>query len=87
MKYSLAISGKQLILNQTQLDMLLTAVQDADQLSEKHVGTGKGSQGYQNSYIATVEAKQPHEWLQVMIVADDFVDAIKLAMKLNQDEP
>jgi len=85
MKYKVAVSGVQLILDQNQLEILMTAVQDALQFAEKHVGTGKGTQGYGNSYIPTLEVKQPHEWLGVTIVADDFIDATKLAMKLEND--
>jgi hypothetical protein len=86
MKYKVTIGGVSLILNQTQLDTLMTAVQDAYQMAEKHVGTHKGSQGYNNSYVPTVEIKQPHDWLVVSLVADDFLDATLLAMKLDKDE-
>lgn len=86
MRFKVSVSGISLILTETQMSLLLTAVQDAEQLSEKHVGTGKGSQGYNNSYIPTVEVKQPHDWLGVTIVAEDFIDATKLAMKLDRDE-
>lgn len=86
MKFQLNISGKQIILTQHQLAILLTAVQDAEQLGEKHVGNHQGSQGYNNAYVPLVEVKQPHDWLQVHIVADDFIDAIKLTMKVNADE-
>jgi hypothetical protein len=86
MRYKVTVSGIPLILTETQMALLLTAVQDAEQLSEKHVGNYKGSQGYNNAYIPTVEVKQPHDWLQVHIVADDFIDATKLAMKLDKDE-
>ena len=86
MKYKVSVSGVSLILNQTQLDTLMAAVQDAYQISEKHVGTNKGSQGYNNSYIPTIEIKQPHDWLGVTLVADDFIEATKLAMKLDKSE-
>jgi heme-binding NEAT domain protein len=86
MKYKVSVCGVPLILGQTQLDILVTAVQDAYQISEKHVGTNKGSQGYNNSYIPTIEVKQPHDWLGVTIVADDFIEATKLAMKLDTTE-
>ena len=86
MRYKIAVSGIPLILNEVQMNLLLSAVQDAEQLSEKHVGNHKGSQGYNNAYIPTVEVKQPHEWLGVHIVADDFIDTIKLTMKLDKDE-
>lgn len=86
MRYKVAVSGIPLILNEVQMNLLLSAVQDAEQLSEKHVGNGNGSQGYNNAYIPTVEVKQPHEWLGVHLVADDFIDTIKLTMKLDKDE-
>lgn len=86
MRYQISVSGKNVLLTQHQLEILMTAVQDAEQISEQHVGTGKGSQGYQKSYIPTIECKQPHEWLNVLCVADDFVDATKLAMKLSKEE-
>jgi hypothetical protein len=86
MKYKVMVSGATLILNQAQLDILMTAVQDAYQISEKHVGANKGSQGYNNAYIPSIEVKQPHEWLTVHLMADDFVDATLLAMKLDTGE-
>ena len=86
MRYKVQVSGVPLILNETQMALLLSAVQDAEQLSEKHVGANRGSQGYNNSYVPTVEVKQPHDWLQVHIVADDFIDTVKLTMKMHKDE-
>ena len=85
MRYKVTVSGVALILNESQIALLMTAVQDAYQMTEKHVGNHKGSQGYNNAYIPTLEVKQPHDWLQVHIVADDFVDATLLAMKLDQE--
>ena len=86
MRYKVVVSGATLILNQTQLDTLMLAVQDAYQMSEKHVGTNKGSQGYSNSYVPAIEVKQPHDWLVVNLVADDFVEATKLAMLLDKSD-
>lgn len=86
MRYQINISNKHLVLTETQLELLLTAVQDADQMDQKHVGAKKGSQGYDNAYIPTIEHKQTHEWLQVNVMSDDFVEAIKLAMKLDTTE-
>ena len=86
MRYLINISGKTLLMTQHQLEILMTAVQDAELLGETHVGNGKGSQGYQNAYVPTIETKQPHDWLSVGCVADDFVDATKLATKLAKEE-
>jgi len=86
MRYQVAVSGVNLILTQHQLEILLTAVQDAEQLTEKHVGNYKGSQGYNNAYVPSIESKQPHDWLAVKIVAEDFIDATKLAAKLQDKD-
>jgi len=51
------------------------------------VGNGKGSQGYNNAYVPTIEIKQPHDWLGVTLVAEDFVDSVMMAMKLDTGEP
>ena len=87
MRYKITVSGAPLILTQHQLEILMTAVQDAQQVGEKHVGNGKGSQGYNNAYVPTIEIKQPHDWLGATLVADDFVDSIVMAMKLDTGEP
>ena len=86
MRYLVSINGKNVVLTQHQLEILMIAVQDADLMDQKHVGKGKGSQGYDNAYVPTIESKQPHEWLQANIVSDDFIDTIKLTMKLDKDE-
>lgn len=86
MRYLINISGKNLALTEHQLSLLMTAVQDADVMDQKHVGAKKGSQGYGKAYIPTVESLQPHEWLQVAVMPDDYIDAIKLTMKLDEDE-
>jgi hypothetical protein len=86
MRYQINVSGKNLALTEPQLSLLMTAVQDADLIDQKHVGAGKGSQGYGSAYVPTIESKQPHEWLQVNVMPDDFVDAIKLAMKLDTED-
>jgi hypothetical protein len=86
MRYLIKICEKQLALNQHQLEILMTAVQDAEHIGESHVGAGNGSQGYSKAYIPVIQTLQPHEWLQVSAVADDFIDATKLAMKLNKPD-
>lgn len=86
MRYLINISGKNLVLTEPQLALLMTAVQDADLMDQKHVGKNLGSQGYDNAYIPTIEHKQTHEWLQVNVMPDDYIDAIKLTMKLDKDE-
>lgn len=86
MRYLINISSKTVALTEPQLSLLMTAVQDADVMDQKHVGKDKGCQGYDNAYIPTIEHKPTHEWLQVAVMPDDYIDTIKLTMKLDKDE-
>lgn len=86
MRYLVNVSGKNLALTEHQLTLLMASVQDADLMDQKHVGNGKGCQGYSNAYIPTVERKQTHEWLTATVMSDDYIDTVKLAMKLDTDE-
>ena len=87
MKLQIDISGKKILLTEAQLSVLLTAVQDAEILGEKHMGNGLGSQGYQKSYIPVIECKQPHEWLTATVVSNEFIESTKLIMKMDAGEP
>lgn len=84
MRHVVSLSGKQLLLTTEQFNALLLVVQDAEHLTEIHVGNGKGSQGYSKAYNPGVETKQPHEWLESKAMTEDYVDAIKLTMKLAE---
>lgn len=86
MRLQIDISGKKILLTEAQLSVLLTAVQDAEMLGEKHMGSGLGSQGYQKSYIPIIERKHPHEWLTTTVVCNEFIESTKLIMTVTKDE-
>lgn len=87
MKYLLELGNdKKLLLTAHQLEVLVTAVDGADMLTDKHVGDKKGTHGYNNCYIHDVQPRRVHEWLNVKPVADDYLDTIKLAVKLHDKE-
>lgn len=84
MKYLLDLGNdKILILSDRQLETLIGTIDGADMLVNKHVGDKKGTHGYNNCYVHDVQAKRAHEWLSVKPVAEDYLDAIKLAAKLD----
>jgi hypothetical protein len=83
MRYQIDISGRKMLLTQAQTEALIDALQSVDILAEKHVGTGAGSQGYQNSYVPIIEHKFVHEFLAFMPMHQNFYDTIKLSMKLD----
>lgn len=87
MKYLLDLGNeKKLLLTAHQLEVLVTAVDGADMLINKHVGDKKGTHGYNNCYIHDVQTRRAHEWLDVKPVADDYLDTIKLAVKLHDKD-
>jgi hypothetical protein len=55
----------------------------AEHLTETHVGNNKGSQGYQNAFIPVIKPVVTHELFTVSPVNQDYIDTIKLTMKLD----
>jgi hypothetical protein len=57
----------------------------AEHLSETHVGNNLGSQGYQNAYVPTIKPVVTHELFMVAPMNQDYIDTIKLTMKINDN--
>lgn len=84
MKYVVTMPGdKKLLLTEAQLEILMSAVDGAEMLVDKHVGNNNGTHGYNNAYIHTIETKRTVEWFTVSPVADDYLDTVRLASKLE----
>lgn len=83
MKYLLNIGGRNALLTDAQLAAIVDAVDGVEFLTEKYVGSGAGTQGHGNNYIALIEAKAPHEWLHAAPITDHYIETIKLTMKLH----
>lgn len=86
MKFMVEFGDKKLLLDSNQLEILMTAIDGVPMLVDKHVGDKKGTHGYNNSYVHDVLAKRTVEWLRIAPIADDYIDTIKLAAKLEKDE-
>lgn len=85
MRYLVSMSNdRKLLLTAQQLELFVSAIDGVEMLVDKHVGGGHGTHGYQNSYVHAIETRRTVDWLTVNPVADDFVDAIKLAAKLEK---
>ena len=85
MKYLLELGNdKKLLLTAHQLEILVTAVDGVDMLTNKHVGDKNGTHGYNNCYVHDVQARRVHEWLDIKPVADDYLDTLKLAATLEK---
>lgn len=79
-------SDRKLVFSEAQLEAFIAAIDSTDTLANKHVGSNKGTHGYNNSYVHAIEPTNPMEWVRVTPVTDDYVEALKLAAKLEKDE-
>ena len=84
MKFKMVINGHSVLVDVGQLEILTDTLACAEYLTETHVGTNMGSQGYQNAYVPIVKPVVPHDLLTVSPVNQDFIDTIKLSMKLAE---
>jgi hypothetical protein len=64
---------------------MVDILRDAETFEDKHVGKGKGTHGYDNTYITAVHIKPLHDWFTASPMPDDYVDALKLTMKMLED--
>lgn len=87
MKYLFELSSdRKLVFSEAQLEAFVAAIEPTDTLGSKHVGNNKGTHGYGNSYVHAIAPTNPMEWVRVTPVTDDYVDALKLAAKLEKEE-
>jgi len=82
MKYMLDISGQKVLLSHTQLEIITETIAGAELLTSKYQrGAPSG-----NNYAPHVETLLLHEWFKPAIVEDDFIDTVKLSMKLQAEK-
>ena len=82
MRHIVTVSGFKLALTQAQYEAMVDIIRDAEVLEDKHVGKGKGTHGYDDTYILSVHTRPLHDWFSSNPMPDDYVDALKLAMKM-----
>ena len=83
MKFKLTINGHHILVDARQLEIITDTLSCAEHLTETHVGNNQGSQGYQNAYVPAVKSITTHELFTVAPVNQDYIDTIKLTMKVN----
>ena len=84
----LRVGAKNFLLPPDKLVSIVEALKGCEVMDEKHVGTDKGTQGYMNSYVPLVyQPKRLSEHLTCEPVDQDYIDTIKLTMKLNDYKP
>ena len=85
MKFKLTVNGHNILLDVRELNILIDMLSSAEHLTETHVGNNQGSQGYQNAYVPVIKPVVPHELFTVSPMNQDYIDTIKLTMKINDN--
>jgi len=83
MKFKMTINGHSVLVDARQLEILTDTLSFAEHLTETHVGANQGSQGYQSAFVPVIKPVVTHEIFTVAPVNQDYIDTIKLSMKLN----
>ena len=83
MRFQLRVGSKEFLVTADQLADVMAILENCEYMGEHHVGKGKGSQGYDNSYVPVVRKPRLRDVLMCLPVDDDLIDTIKLTMKLN----
>jgi aerobic-type carbon monoxide dehydrogenase small subunit (CoxS/CutS family) len=83
-KFKMTINGHNVLVDAGQLEILTDTLSHAEYLTETRVGDNMGSQGYNNAYVPFIKPVVTHELFTVSPVNQDYIDTIKLSMKLNE---
>jgi len=82
-KFKLTVNGSSILVDALQLEIITDTLSDAEHLTESHVGANQGSQGYQNAFVPLIKPVVTHELFTVAPISQDYIDTIKLTMKVN----
>jgi len=85
MKHLLEIAGSKVLLSHTELDIIAEVIAGAEVLGSKYVGTAKGING--TAYVTEVNKPLLQEWFKTTLIEDNYIDSLKLAQKLQAEQP
>jgi hypothetical protein len=83
MKFIVTINSRKCVFTPELLAKFYEVIAEAEVHEEVYVGSGKGSTGSNNNYEHVIKPSTPDEWFEARVMSDDFVDTIKLRMKLD----
>lgn len=85
MKFKMTVNGHNILVDANQLETIVGTLSVAEHLTETHVGNNQGTQGYQNAYVPAIKPVITHELFTVAPISEDYIDTIKLTMKLDDN--
>lgn len=85
MKFVVKVNDRRLLLTAQQVEAMVELLVGCEYYDEKYVGKDNGSLGSNNAYIPEVKPCNIDEWFDAKVMRDDYVETVKLAMKLEKD--
>ena len=86
MKFVVMVNNRRCLFTAEQLEQFIDVLSYAEMYDEVYVGTGKGTCGSNNNYMPVIKPVAVDEWFDAKVMRDDFVDTIKLRMKLDEQD-
>lgn len=84
MKFVMSINSRKVLLTSEQLEQLAALLGNVETMEDKWVGSGKGTTGSGDSYIPVIYPYNPLEHLNLSLVSDEQVEAIKFVQKQQE---
>ncbi len=86
MKFIVDLNGSKVVLNQSQLEILTTALTGAERLRDIDVGKNNGTHGYSNQYIDGIKEFHMRTALQISVLSEDEYEALKFVSKQHPEK-
>lgn len=84
MKFVVKVNDRKCLLSAMQIEQLCELLHGTEYYNEKYVGTDKGTIGSSMSYVPVIEQNNVDEWFDAKVMRSDYIDTIKLTMKLEK---
>ena len=84
MMFAVKINDRKLLLTAAQVEDLVELIHGCDYYDEKYVGDNKGSIGHSKNYEPRIHPCMVDEWFDAKVMRTDYIETIKLAMKLEK---
>jgi hypothetical protein len=84
MKFKVEIGGTSVLLDYKQLNAVMKALDGAERIEEKYVGSSQGTNN--TNYLKLIRSYQPMDNFRFNGVSDDEYNALKLVTKLEDEK-
>ena len=84
MRFVVKVNDRKLLLSAAQVEALADVIAGCDYYDEKYVGADKGTLGSNKAYAPEIKPCMVDEWFDAKVMRHDYIETIKLTMKLEK---